>query len=130
MGTAPVFASVPILAAAVVDLNTDRTGVTGTYTVLYTAPANGARIERIRAKLQSALPTSTGVILFLNNGSNRFVVGEVPLQLTLSGEIPAENEWAAISVDEPLLLPSGWSVEATRLHAANVTVTVEGSEVA
>lgn len=65
----PVFAQTPVLAIGqVATANTNRDGSTGTYTDLFTAGSNGARVEYIRVVATGT--TTAGVVrLFLSTDS-------------------------------------------------------------
>jgi hypothetical protein len=126
MSGVPQFASSPVNAAvavAVANANRDGTGTVGT---LYTAPANGARIDEIAIK--ASVTTTAGMVrLFLHNGTTFFLWKEVPVPaITASGTVPAFE--AALS-NLGLILQSGWSIRCSTQNAENFNLLVtQGGE--
>jgi hypothetical protein len=122
-------------------LTTANTAMDGTGTVvtLFTAGADGARLERIRCR---ALGTNVATVLriFINNGgatttaSNNALFGEMTIAATT-----ASNAAALLNTNEfpntldttalPIVLPAGYKITATigTTVAAGLMVTAVGS---
>lgn len=111
---------------------------TGTVVILFTAGADGARIERIRSK---ALGSNVATVLriFINNGSdptvaeNNMLYAEKTILATtasataalLTNELPDSADLTAF----PLVLPAGYRITATigTTIASGLKVSVIGS---
>lgn len=125
MSGVPQFASSPFNAAVTINTanaNRDGTGVVGT---LYTAPANGARIDEISIK--ASVTTTAGMVrLFIHDGTNFYLWRELPIPaIAVSGTVPA---YEVIMSGLCLILESGWSVRASTqaAEAFNILVTQGG----
>jgi len=118
--------------------NTAKDG-TGTVETIFTAGADGGRVERIRIR---ALGTNVATVLriFINNGSanstagNNTLYAEITLAATTLSETSAlltTNEFpsAADTTAFPLVLPAGYKLLATlgTAIAAGVKITSIGS---
>ena len=117
--------------------NTAKDG-TGTTALLFTAGADGARIERVRAK---AIGTNVATVLrlFLNNGgdpataANNNLYAEKTIAATTLSEVAelALNEFPNTTdpTGFPLVLPAGYRLYATigTTVAAGLRVTAIGS---
>ena len=118
--------------------NTAKDG-TGTVETIFTAGADGGRVERIRIR---ALGTNVATVLriFINNGSanstagNNTLYAEITLAATTLSETSAlltTNEFpsAADTTAFPLVLPAGYKLLATlgTAIAAGVKITAIGS---
>lgn len=112
--TSPIYPLTPNAGVAGVVLtaaNTAKDG-TGTTALLFTAGANGARLDKIRAKA-AATNVATVARFFLNNGStpataaNNIFIGELALAAVTLTEVAAqvEPEWVA-----GFPIPAGWRV--------------------
>ena len=101
--------------------NTAKDG-TGTVATLFTAGADGARVERIRAR---PIGTNVATVLriFINNGStnatpaNNVLYAELTLAATTGSEVAAlalsELPVAADPTAFPIVLPAGYKILAT-----------------
>jgi len=101
----PIFPLVPVVAwGTILTANTAKDG-TGTTSTIFTAGADGAIVQRVRA---SALGTNTASVLriFVNNGStpatatNNTLFAEISLPGTTLSEVGS-----LIPIDVPLNLP-------------------------
>jgi len=111
---------------------------TGTVVILFTAGADGGRVERVRSK---ALGTNVATVLrlFINNGSdptvatNNVLYAEKTIAATtatqvastLTNELPDNADISAF----PLVLPAGYRLTATigTTVASGLRVSVIGS---
>lgn len=118
--------------------NTAKDG-TGTVATIFTAGADGARVERIRIR---ALGTNVATVLriFINNGgatsipTNNVLYAEITVAATTVSEVAAlltTNEFpsAADTTAFPIVLPAGYKLTATvgTTIAAGLDVTAIGS---
>lgn len=118
--------------------NTAKDG-TGTVATIFTAGADGARVERIRIR---ALGTNVATVLriFINNGganstpANNVLYAEITVAATTVSETAAlltTNEFpsAADTTAFPIVLPPGYTLTATvgTTIAAGLDVTAIGS---
>lgn len=118
--------------------NTAKDG-TGTVSTIFTAGADGARVERIRVR---AIGTNVATVLriFINNGStnatpaNNVLYAEITLASTTISEVDTlltTNEFpsAADTTAFPIVLPAGYTLLATvgTTIAAGVVITAIGS---
>ena len=114
---------------------------TGTVVTLFTAGANGARIDQIKVR---ALGTNVATVLrlFINNGStnttatNNSLVHEVTIAATTLHETAAltDNDITIAKGSDVLspipFLPAGYKIQATigTTIAAGIQVTVSGGD--
>lgn len=130
MATDPNFAAYPMVAVGQVSTaNTNRDG-TGTIATIYTAPANGARIDEII--IEATGTTTAGMVrLFIHDGTNARLWQEVTVTAaTPSGTVAAfrsavRNDTRA---DLPLLLlpNASWSLRASTNNAETFNVIAIG----
>lgn len=121
--------------------NTAKDG-TGTVATLFTAGANGARIDQIKVR---ALGTNVATVLrlFVNNGStnttstNNSLIHEVTIPATTLSEVAALSDVdVTISKNStetvvPIpFLPAGYKINATigTAIAAGIQITVHGAD--
>jgi hypothetical protein len=111
--------------AQVSTANTARDG-TGALATVYTAGANGSRIDSL--VVQATATTTAGMIrLFISDGSNNRLVTELPVvAVTPSGTIPAWN--AEVRFDGGLVLQATWTLQGSTNNAEtfNIIPTVAG----
>lgn len=127
MTTTPAFAATPRCSTAQISTaNTARDG-TGTLGTLFTAPANGTRIDRIEVKATGT--TTAGMVrLFINDGTNTRLWKEVPVTaITPSGTVTAFAATLDLSA-RPELLPSGYSIKAGTNNAETFNVKATGGD--
>jgi hypothetical protein len=119
--------------------NTARDG-TGTVSTIFTAGADGGRIERIRVR---AVGTNVATVLriFINNGgdpsvvTNNVLYAEMTIASTTISEVAAllttnEHPSALDTTAFPLVLPPGYTINVTigTTIAAGIRVTAIGSK--
>jgi len=140
--TTPIYPSIPhngggtvLTADATITKNHD--GTTTNAVLLYTAGANGSRIDEIKA-----LPLGTNAAsvlrIFTNNGSvntvaaNNYVYSDVALPATTISEISGQAEVMVRQPTDyrPLILPPNWKLYATvgTTMAIGWEVTVQGGD--
>lgn len=138
--TIPIYSKVGQISwgNAVKTANTAKDG-TGTVVPIFTAGADGARVERIRIR---ALGTNIATVLriFINNGgtnatpANNVLYAEITIAATTVSETAAlltTNEFpsSADTTAFPIVLPPGYVLNVTvgTTIAAGVDVTAIGS---
>jgi hypothetical protein len=131
MATQAQYAAVPKVGIGQLSTaNTNRDG-TGTLATVFTAGANGSRIERI--VIQATGTTTAGMVrLFLHDGTNARLYEEVPVSaVTPSGTTAAFFETLeAFGTPRlmPLVLPTGWSLRASTHNAESFNVIAVGGD--
>jgi hypothetical protein len=111
MADTPAFVATPAIGVNDVSTaNTARDG-SGTIETIFTADANGSRVEEIVVKA-TADPADSVVVIFLHDGSNYFVFDEFDLGNPAAASTTVEA-YRASRTYENLVLPSGWSVRAS-----------------
>lgn len=121
MSASPQFAAVAVNASqTIATANTARDG-TGTIATLYTAPANGARIDDLMLKARGT--TTAGMIrLFIHDGTNYHLWKEVPVTaITPSATLPS-FEYPLYELG--LILQSGWGLRVSTEKAESFDVTI------
>lgn len=123
----PVFTRVPVCAVAQISAaNTNRDG-TGTIGTIYTATADGARIDGIRVK--AIVTTTAGMIrIYINDGSGiklwkEFVVTAITVAAGVAG-----YEYFLDLTQTPLLLKSGDILLASTHNAETFNVFAHGGQ--
>jgi hypothetical protein len=110
MASAPNFATIPVLANGNLSVaNTNRDG-TGTLVTVYTAPAGGAEVYRMRLKATGD-PADSIITVFLHDGTvyhifDDFDIGNPAAPSAVNPAVDLERRY------EDLRLPEGWSVRA------------------
>lgn len=140
INTIPIYSKVGQISWTAALLKTANTAMDGTGTVvtLFTAGADGARIERIRSKA-AGTNVATVLRIFINNGSdpatpaNNILYAEKTIAATtasnaaalLTNELPDTTDTTAF----PLVLPAGYKILATigTTVATGLYVSVIGS---
>ncbi len=121
MSTQPIFATTIVSAAvniATANPNRDGTGTVGT---LYTAPANGARIDEI--KIKAKVTTTAGMIrFFLHNGTTYFLLTEVLVTAITASATVAAFETSLYELG--LVLESGWSIRVATEKAESFDISI------
>lgn len=112
------------------DANTNRNG-TGTIATIFTAGANGSRIDAIDIKAVGT--TTAGMIrLFIHDGTNARLLTEVPvLALTPSATLPsweAQLNTNSMSQVLPIILPTGYSLRASTEKAETFNLLAFGGD--
>lgn len=129
MATAPAFADTPrIGAAAVSTANTARDG-SGTIATVFTAGANGSRVEEVVFKATGD-PADSIVTVFLHDGSTYYLYDEVDLDNPAAASNTVVGYRLSRTYDN-LVLPSGWSLRAAitvALTAGVINVIAHGAD--
>ena len=110
--------------------NTNRDG-TGTIATIFTAGANGSRIDAV--DLKAVGTTTAGMIrLFIHDGVDARLLSEVPVTaITPSGTLPSwESQLNTNTMTQvlPLLLPAGYSLHAATNNAETFNVIALGGD--
>lgn len=130
--TAPIYPLTPNVAwGTVATANTAKDG-TGTVVTVFTAGANGARVDKVKIR---AAGTNIATVLrvFINNGSTNATAGNNTLFMEATIAITTLSEVAALADNEILLglvLPAGYKVNITigTTIAAGLAVTGVGGD--
>lgn len=131
MATNAQYAATPKLGIGQVSVaNTNRDG-TGTIATIFSAGANGSRIDAI--DLKAVGTTTAGMIrLFIHDGTNARLLTEVPVTaITPSGTLPSwESQLNTNTMTQvlPLLLPAGYSLRAATNNAETFNVIAQGGD--
>lgn len=131
MAQIPQYASTPNVGIGQVSVaNTNRDG-TGTIATIFTAGANGSRIDAINLKAVGT--TTAGMIrLFIYDGVDARLLTELPVTaLTPSGTLPAwEAQLNTNSMSQvlPIILPTGYSLRASTNNAETFNVIAVGGD--
>lgn len=131
MATQPQYAATPRCGIGQVSVaNTARDG-TGTIATIFTAGANGSRIDAIDIKAVGT--TTAGMIrLFIHDGANARLLTEVPVTaITPSGTLPsweAQHNTNTMTQVLPLVLPTGYSLRAATNNAETFNVIALGGD--
>ena len=110
--------------------NTARDG-TGTIATIFTAGANGSRIDAIDIKAVGT--TTAGMIrLFIHDGTNARLLTEIPVTaLTPSATLPsweAQLNTNSMSQVLPIILPTNYSLRASTNNAETFNVLAFGGD--
>jgi len=108
--------------------NAARDG-SGTVVTVFTAGANGSRVEIIRVK--AIVTTTAGAWRFwAYDGTNAYAIGEIIVPaITVGAAVQsAEGLLDFTSPGNVLLLPSGWTIRAATNNAEAADVTVVGGD--
>ena len=125
------YAATPKLGIGQVSVaNTNRDG-TGTIATIFSAGANGSRIDAIDIKAVGT--TTAGMIrLFIHDGVDARLLTEVPVvAVTPSGTLPsweAQLNTNTMTQVLPLLLPTGYSLRAATNNAETFNVIAQGGD--
>jgi len=131
MATQAQYAATPRCGVGQVSVaNTNRDG-TGTIATIFSAGANGSRVEAI--DLKAVDTTTAGMLrLFLHDGANARLLTECPVTaITPSATLPSwEAQLNANTMTQilPLLLPTGYSLRASTEKAETFNVIVLGGD--
>lgn len=125
MATSAQYASTVRAAAAQVSVaNTARNG-TGTIVTVFTAGANGSRIDDI--SIDATGTVTAGVVrLFINDGTTSYLFQEILVTATTPSTTVAV--WNTTLLNQAIIIPSGWSLRASTNNAEtfNIIVTRAG----
>lgn len=124
----PVFSQTPICGIGqAATANTARDG-SGTLATLYTAGANGGRVEYVRAK--ATVTTTAGMVrLFISTdaGSTKRLWAEIPISAVTVGANTQSAEGEYLPT-KPLALPASALVYASTHAAEAINVFVHGAD--
>lgn len=125
--TEPIFLLTPNIGCVdVVTANTNRDG-TGTIATVFTAGANGSKINEIVVKATGDLADST-ITFFLHDGSNYFIFDEWDVGDAAAGSATVAS-YRERRTYANLVLPTGWTLRAAITvapTAGSVKVTALG----
>jgi hypothetical protein len=125
------YASVPKVGVGQISTaNTARDG-TGTIGTVFTAGSNGSRIDMI--DVQATATTTAGMVrLFVHDGTNAYLVAELPVVATTpSGTNPSYSQQLNTNTMTqflPIVLPTGWSLRASTNNAEAFNVIAFGGD--
>lgn len=131
MASNPSYAATPKCGLGQVSIaNTARDG-TGTIATVFTAGANGSRIDAIDIKAVGT--TTAGMIrLFIHDGTNAQLLTEIPVTaLTPSATLPsweAQLNTNSMSQVLPIILPTNYSLRASTNNAETFNVIAFGGD--
>lgn len=131
MAIQPHYAAAPRCGIGQVSVaNTARDG-TGTIATIFTAGANGSRIDAI--SLKAVGNTTAGMIrLFIHDGTNARLLTEVPVTaVTPSTTLPswgAELNTNTMTQVLPIVLPNGYSLRAATNNAETFNLIAFGGD--
>lgn len=123
--TAQFVATPKVGLATISTANTSLTG-SGTLGTVFSAGANGSRIERCVVKATGT--TTTGMVrLFIHNGTAATLLTEIPVALvTPSVTLPAFE--TTLVFDGGLVIPTGYSLRAATHNAESFQLTALGGD--
>lgn len=123
--TAQFVATPKVGLATISAANTSLTG-SGTIGTVFSAGANGSRIERCVVKAIGA--TTAGMVrLFIHNGTAATLLTEIPVAaITPSGTLPAFE--TTLVFDGGLVIPTGYSLRAATHNAESFQLTALGGD--
>lgn len=126
MATAPAYAATPRHAVgALAAANTNRDG-TGTIVTVFTAGANGSRVDKLRINAKSS--TTAGVIrIFIHDGTNYALWKEVLVTAATPSTSVETFSWEQ-ELTYPILLPSGYSIRASTHNAETFSLFIIGGD--
>jgi hypothetical protein len=110
--------------------NTNRDG-TGTIGTVFTAGANGSRIDMI--DVQATATTTAGMVrLFVHDGTTAFLMAELPVTaVTPSATAPAYGQQLntnTMTYFLPIVLPTGYSLRASTNNAESFNIIAVGGD--
>ncbi|MGH8562711.1 MAG: hypothetical protein ACREXW_00970 [Gammaproteobacteria bacterium] len=132
--TSPIFGLTPVLSwGEIATANTAKDG-TGTVVTIFTAGANGARVDKIRYKAKGT-NVATVLRVFTNNGStnataaNNSLYHEETVAATTLSEVAALTN-GEVAIPDGLLLPAGYKLNITigTTIAAGLHVSAQGAD--
>lgn len=128
----PIFPLTPKISwGTLTTANTAKDG-TGTIVSVFTAGANGARLDRIKVR-STGTAVATVLRIFINNGQDATVAANNTLYLETTIAATTLSETAALAdniIAMDVTLPAGYSVTCTigTTVAASLAVTAEGGD--
>lgn len=129
MSTTPIFTATPRAAIKQISSgNTNRDG-SGTLVDIMSAGSSGTRIERVEITARGV--TTAGVVrLFLNDGTTSFLIRELLVTaITPSTSVAVFSVQVSFtSASQMLLLPSGYTLQASTHNAEAFNVSAFGGD--
>lgn len=129
MATTPNFAATPRTSTGVITTaNTNTDGTTGTRTTLFTAGANGSRVDSIQIKgivAEGTTQAADVVRLWINNGTNSRLWKEV-LIAAGSGNVSTTVANSETTVPAGIDLPANYIIEGST-HTGGSTASYHGT---
>lgn len=135
MAVAPNYSSTPKIGIAqIATANAARDG-TGTMGTVFTAGANGSRIDTI--EVQATAATTAGMVrLFIHDGTAARLFAEVPVSIQTPSS--TATAWSATYSSQagnlagatvmPIILPTGYSLRAATNNAEAFNVLAFGGD--
>jgi hypothetical protein len=124
----PIFGLTPHFSQAqTATANTNRDGVTGAYTTVFTATTNGSRIDVINIKYQAS--TTAGMVrLWVYDLTSLFLRWEIPVDaITVSANTPSfEYELRRSDGGALIWFASGCILKFTTHNAESCVVSADG----
>ena len=113
------------VSIATANANLDGTGTIG---IVITAGSEGSRVHKIRIK--AIVTTTPGMIrLYVHDGSAYFLWMEIPVSaITKSATVAAFETEIYLPGEQALILPSGYSLQASTEKAETFKITAEGGD--
>jgi hypothetical protein len=135
MAANPAFAATPrngVVQISTANLNRDGSGTVGT---VFTAGANGSRIDKVTAKAQTATAVAGMIRLFIHNGSAFFLAYEMTVDVVApSASVAAWTETAPVVESGgtndvfPMILPNGYSLRASTEKGDTFNIIAQGGD--
>lgn len=131
--TSPIFPLTPNVGwqSAVATANTAKDMATGTTYLVFTAGANGSRLDTIKVRHRGTNSTATALRVFLNNGSDTTSAANNTLYMerTIAANTNSETaESTDYEIALDIALPANYRVYVTIGTAANLAVTAVGGD--
>lgn len=124
----PVFTITPVIGKVTISTaNTARDG-TGTIGTVITGGTNGTRITKII--IQAIGTTTAGIVrLFYKTGASIHLFKEIAITaITGNGTVPEFATELDFFGEKAIVLPSGWTIEASTHNAESFNVIAEGGD--
>jgi hypothetical protein len=131
MASNPSYAATPKCGLGQVSIANTARGGTGTIATVFTAGANGSRIDAINIKAEGT--TTAGMIrLFIHDGTNARLLTEIPVTAVMSSAtLPsweAQLNTNSMSQVLPIILPTNYSLRASTNNAETFNVIAFGGD--
>ena len=124
--TDPIFSLTPVIGiGAISSANTNRDG-TGTIVSVISGSTDGTRITRVT--IQAIVTTTAGMVrLYINTGAVIYLWKEIAVTaITGSASVVEFTYVLSLMGENALILPSGYSLEASTHNAEAFNVIAEG----
>lgn len=129
MATQPQFIATPRASGAAVTVANTNLDGSGTLATIFTAGANGSRIDSVKVKSSEkttyGATTADTVRLFLYDGTNTRLLTEVNFaSVTTSTSVPLPETTLALGI----VIPTGWVLKAATYAGVACHVTACGGD--